>query len=272
VRTVNGLEGDIAVDAREGDTVRVRVVNTDNGPMSVWTSGAPYRVVAVDGYEVNEPGLVDGPALTLTAGGRADLEVEVPASGARVELGGNSALLLGDGAKGITETEPPQDFVDLLSYGSPADIGFDPTHPDRHFEYVVDRRPGFLDGRPGLWWSINGHLFPDVPMFMVSEGDVVTMTIENHSGEVHPMHLHGHHAVVLSRDGVAATGSPWWIDSLNVRDGESYEIAFVADNPGIWVDHCHNLKHAAQGLLAHLMYIGYTTPYRVGGDANNQPE
>jgi FtsP/CotA-like multicopper oxidase with cupredoxin domain len=109
-------------------------------------------------------------------------------------------------------------------------------------------------------------------MFMVAEGDVVTMTIENHSGEVHPMHLHGHHAVVLSRDGVAATGSPWWIDSLNVRDGESYDIAFVADNPGIWVDHCHNLKHAAQGLLAHLMYIGYTTPYRVGGDANNQPE
>jgi FtsP/CotA-like multicopper oxidase with cupredoxin domain len=104
VRTVNGLEGDIALDAQEGDTVRVRVVNTDNGPMSVWTSGAPYRVVAVDGYEVNEPGLVDGPALTLTAGGRADLEVEVPASGVRVELGGNSALLVGDGAQGVVET------------------------------------------------------------------------------------------------------------------------------------------------------------------------
>jgi FtsP/CotA-like multicopper oxidase with cupredoxin domain len=47
------------------------------------------------------------------------------------------------------------------------------------------------------------------------------------------MHLHGHHAVVLSRDGVAATGSPWWMDSLNVDDGESYEVAFVANNPGI---------------------------------------
>ena len=48
------------------------------------------------------------------------------------------------------------------------------------------------------------------------EGDIVMMHIANHSGEVHPMHLHGHHAVVLARNGVPATGSPWWIDSLNV--------------------------------------------------------
>ncbi len=102
-------------------------------------------------------------------------------------------------------------------------------------------------------------------MFMVEEGDIVRMQIVNNSGEVHPMHLHGHHAVVLARDGQPATGSPWWVDSLNVRDGETYDIAFVADNPGIWVDHCHNLPHAAEGLLAHLMYTGYTTPYEIGG-------
>jgi FtsP/CotA-like multicopper oxidase with cupredoxin domain len=46
-------------------------------------------------------------------------------------------------------------------------------------------------------------------MFVVAEGDTVRMTIENHSGEIHPMHLHGHHAVVLSRNGIPATGSPW---------------------------------------------------------------
>jgi hypothetical protein len=79
------------------------------------------------------------------------------------------------------------------------------------------------------------------------------------------MHLHGHHAVVLSRDGVRATGSPWWVDSLEVGNGESYEIAFVADNPGVWMDHCHNLPHAAEGLVAHLMYEDVTTPFAVGG-------
>jgi FtsP/CotA-like multicopper oxidase with cupredoxin domain len=98
------------------------------------------------------------------------------------------------------------------------------------------------------------------------------MTISNSSGQVHPMHLHGHHAVVLSRNGVAATGSPWWFDSLDVGDGDTYVIAFVADNPGIWVDHCHNLKHASDGLIAHLAYTDVSTPYRVGGKAGNQPE
>ena len=86
------------------------------------------------------------------------------------------------------------------------------------------------------------------------------------------MHLHGHTAVVLSRNGVAATGSPWWVDSLNVLDKESYEIAFLADNPGIWMDHCHNLEHAADGMVAHLMYEGVDTPFRIGGDLKNSPE
>ena len=79
-------------------------------------------------------------------------------------------------------------------------------------------------------------------MFVVREGDVVRMHIDDNSGEVHPMHLHGHRAVVLAHNGVPATGSPWWVDSLNVRDGETYDIAFVADNPGVWMDHCHNLR------------------------------
>ena len=43
-------------------------------------------------------------------------------------------------------------------------------------------------------------------------------------------------------------------------------------SPGIWMDHCHNLKHAAQGMIAHLMYEGFDTPYRIAGPADNQPE
>ncbi len=162
--------------------------------------------------------------------------------------------------------------MDLLSYGKPAALSFDPDEPDRRFTYTIGRRPGFVDGIPGFHWTINGRHFPDVPMFMVATGDVVRMTLTNNSGQLHPMHLHGHHAVVLARDGVPATGSPWWIDSLDVADGESFEIAFVANNPGIWMDHCHNLQHAREGLVAHLMYEGVSTPYLVGGPAGNIPE
>ena len=73
---------------------------------------------------------------------------------------------------------------------------------------------GFLDGRPGKWWTVNGAMFPDVPMFVIGQGEVGRFTIKNDSSEVHPMHLHGHRMLVLSRKGVPVTGSPWWVDSL----------------------------------------------------------
>ncbi len=272
--TVNGEPGTTTLDAEPGDRVRLRIVNTENGLTSVWVTGADYEVLAVDGRDVHEPGsLGEDTAVSVPAGGRVDLGFTVPdTGGVRVDLGGSSAVVAGTDPTGGTAGQPPSDRLDLLDYGTPTEIGFDPTSPDRTFEYRIGRRPGFLDGRPGMWWTVNGHLYPDVPMYMVSEGDVAVFRIENTSGETHPMHLHGHHAVVLSRDGVAATGSPWWVDSLEVGEGETYEIAFLADNPGLWMDHCHNLPHAAEGLVAHLMYDGVTSSYLVGGSPGNQPE
>jgi FtsP/CotA-like multicopper oxidase with cupredoxin domain len=269
-RTLNG-RSQVQVRAGPGQRVRVRVVNTDNGPTRTW-AGAPYRVVAVDGHQVRLPTPVTDSATVVTAGGRIDVEVVAPrdGSGVRVQVGTSTAVLVG-GPAGSAPPSPAR-TVDLLSYGSPAPLGFDPSTAARRFTYDIGRRPGFVRGRPGLWWTVNGHLFPNLPMFVVREGEVVRMRVKNTSGDVHPMHLHGHHAVVLSRNGQPASGSPWWFDSLDVADGESYDVAFVADNPGIWMDHCHNLQHARQGLVAHLMYAGVTEPYRVGGTADNEPE
>ena len=59
---------------------------------------------------------------------------------------------------------------------------------------------------------------------------------------------------------------------IEVRPGESYVVAFRADNPGIWMDHCHNLVHAAAGLTMHLAYAGVTTPFDIGGADHNRPE
>jgi FtsP/CotA-like multicopper oxidase with cupredoxin domain len=273
-RTVNGREGDVTVEARPGQRARVRVINTENGQMSAWVAGAPFELVAVDGTDLNRPTPVHVTAVLVTAGGRADLELTMPQDGSpvRVHLGGAAAVVLGSTSYDPPAVPRPARTLDLLSYGTNGPLGFDPDKADRRFQYDIGRTPGFLDGRPGLWWTINGHQFPNVPMFVVTEGDVVRMYMTNHSGEAHPMHLHGHHAVVLSRNGVPATGSPWWIDSLNVGDGESYDIAFLADNPGIWMDHCHNLPHATEGLVAHLMYEGITTPFTLGGTADNEPE
>jgi FtsP/CotA-like multicopper oxidase with cupredoxin domain len=274
-RTVGGRMGESRVEAEPGAPVRVRVVNTDDGGMRTWVAGTAYRVVAVDGRDVNAPTDLQDTSVLVTAGGRVDLELRVPDDGTAVRVGaggGQTSLVVGPTDGEVPGTDVPEAELDLLSYGSPAPSGIDVDHVDRELEYRIGRRPGFLDGRPGLWWTVNARLFPDVPMYVVSQGDVVRMTVENSSGQVHPMHLHGHHALVLSRNGVAATGSPWWVDTLDVADGETYEIAFVADNPGTWMFHCHNLPHAAQGLVAHLAYDDVSTPFLVGGAAANSPE
>jgi FtsP/CotA-like multicopper oxidase with cupredoxin domain len=158
-------------------------------------------------------------------------------------------------------------------YGTPDGHPFG-VHPrfDRRFRLSIGRKPGFLDGRPGMQWTINGGIYPRVPMFVVRRGDVVEVTVENHTKAVHPMHLHGHRMLVLSRDGERPSGSSWWTDTLDVEPGQRYELAFRADNPGIWMDHCHNLSHAAAGLTMHVAYEGVATPFRIGGAAHNHPE
>ena len=273
-RTINGRTGDTRLPLDPGRTARVRLVNTDNGAATAWVTGADYRVVAVDGTDVNGPDAVRGRGVEVPAGGRVDLELTTPADGSavRVDLPGAGLVVGPADAAAPTASRRPAERVDLLHYGAPRALGAVTGIPDRAFDYAIGRRFGVVGGRPGLHWTVNGALFPDVPMFMVSRGDVVRVRISNDSGEVHPMHLHGHHVVVLSRDGVSATGSPWVVDSLTVENGHRYEVAFVADNPGIWADHCHNLPHVADGLMAHVMYEGVTTPYRLGRDTVNHPE
>ncbi len=97
----------------------------------------------------------------------------------RAGRGGGAALLIAPQERAAAALPQPTERLDLLAYGTPAPLRLRPGagRPALHL-LSVGRRPGFIDGRPGLWWSINGHLFPDVPMFVVDEGDVVRMTIE----------------------------------------------------------------------------------------------
>ena len=62
----------------------------------------------------------------------------------------------------------------------------------------------------------------------------------------------------------AVRSLPWWSDTLEIDAGERYDVAVIAENPGVWMFHCHNLPHAAQGLVTHVAYEGVTTPFRMG--------
>jgi len=70
--------------------------------------------------------------------------------------------------------------------------------------------------------------------------------------------------LVLSVNGRAPTGSPLWLDTFDVQPGEVWEVALRADNPGIWMDHCHNLEHATSGMMFHLAYSRVSTPFTHG--------
>ncbi len=257
-----------------GTAVRLRVINTDNAPIRFGVGGTPFRVVAIDGTDLVGPTLLRGKTMVLAAGGRYDVSFTMPRTPVKLAVEDTvvGVALSGDG-KADPPPPPPGPEFDPSVYGRPSPTPFDASSRfDRVFTLDVGRKPGFLDGRPGKQWTINGGIYPRVPMFMVAKGDLVRVSIHNGTGAVHPMHLHGHHMLVLSRNGVAVSGSPWWSDTLNVESGESYEVAFRADNPGIWMDHCHNLSHAAAGLTMHVAYVGVTTPFETGGAAHNHPE
>jgi len=53
---------------------------------------------------------------------------------------------------------------------------------------------------------------------------------------------------------------------------ERWEIAFLADNPGLWMFHCHVLIHAAFGMVATVSYPGIHSPFDMGTGSGNRPE
>ena len=271
------LNGDDTLQLRAvqpGTPVRLRLVNSDSFGQRFAIAGTSFRVVAIDGTDLNGPSPIENQTLALGGGGRIDVSFTMPESAVGLSLEGTNAglALSADGS----DTPPAQSEgaeFDPVTYGRPAPTPFDAsTAFDRRFELTITRKPGFFDGRPGRQWAVNGGIYPDVPVFVVEEGDLVEMTIANDTKVVHPMHLHGHHVLVLSRDGEPSSGSPWWSDTLNVSPGERYVVAFRADNPGIWMDHCHNLPHAAEGLTMHVAYSGVTTPFQIGAEHHNTPE
>lgn len=121
VRTLNGKPADLPVRAAAGQRVRVRVINTDNGPIEIWAS-SPYRLAAVDGSDLHQPGVVTDQAVTVTAGGRADLEVSMPKDGSavRVQVSKAAAVVLGGPGADVPAPPQPSTDVDLLRYGTPA--------------------------------------------------------------------------------------------------------------------------------------------------------
>ncbi|WP_020673778.1 multicopper oxidase family protein [Amycolatopsis nigrescens] len=257
-----------------GTKVRLRVIDTDVMPRRFVLDGTPFKVTSLDGTPVNGPTDLTDKLITLGSGGRADLEFTMPDHPVRLTylFAKDSGLLLSpDGTGDVTPVFDRPDF-DFTTYGTPTATPFGPASRfDREYTQLFDSEPGFYDGKFAFLWTTNGKVFPDVENLVAREGELIKVKFVNRSRFDHPMHLHGHKMLVLSRGGRPVTGSPVWLDTLDVDVGEEWEIAFRADNPGIWMDHCHNFLHAQVGMMLHLTYENVTSPYQIGPDTPNNP-
>jgi FtsP/CotA-like multicopper oxidase with cupredoxin domain len=268
--STTALGTDDAIDLQHtaaGAPVRLRLINTDNVTHRITLAGTQYRLAAADGHDLNGPGTLAQTALRLAAGGRYDLEFTMPAAPVAMLIDDDQATGLRlTPAPAVKSTSPPDTGswpdLDLTTYGRPtgAPISLS-SRFDRKFTLVLDRGIAVADGTLGYDYTINGEAFPAVPTLVVRQGDLVLLTIVNRSLDTHPWHLHGHQVLVLSEDGHPTTGSPLWLDTFEVRPGEVWQVAFRADNPGLWMVHCHNLAHADHGMTLTLAYAGITDPF-----------
>ncbi len=181
------------------------------------------------------------------------------------------------GAEQSTLTYPATPgLFDFSNYGTPTAGAGEITlqsHFDAQYTLMLGERPGFYNGNLTVTFPINDQLYPNIPSINVKLGDVIKIHVENNGmfGFVHTLHLHGHIFTVLAHNGQPLTGSPVHLDTILLQHGESYDVAFVANNPGLWMMHCHMVEHDMHGMDMMVNYPNIVTPFSIGSESGNNP-
>lgn len=284
---VDGKEQIQTFVAKPGEMVRVRLINGDNFTHDMTVAGVPFQLLSIDGFDLNEPPKIENTLVPIGAGQRMDFLFRMPESGSVQVISGDqedqARQLLrmnfsSDKEKvtpvSIQKSVQQYPLLDIYSYGKPKTDELSAIKQANR-SYDLELGDAIIkdeNGNPKLVYTINGKSGMDIPHLMVKKGEVIKMTFRNPSKLDHPMHLHGHAFKVLTRNGKPISGSPLYLDNILVRPGETYDIMLKAENPGLWMLHCHNLPHATYGMSTMMNYEGVSTPYRVGGKSGNFPE
>src|ERR1043166_7790667 len=272
LRTVNGQTApEIAVPVNAN--IRLRLLNLDSTRVSdVGVQGAEARVLAIDGNAFDGFVLDTwrlGPAM------RMDLTLRTPAEGGKVTLLDyfaqepvKLATLVADraasgrarGTAGPAASRLPNPDISsaeshelkLSASATPSDYPDLPpiVLPDGRKIDVLDslcstaRTFWAIDGMP---WPQTGHEHLPPPLMTLARGTTVRLQLTNTTPHFHPMHVHGHTFKVLSASKLKRPEH--WADTVLVLPEERVEIAFVADNPGNWMIHCHIIEHQDTGMM-----------------------
>ena len=262
--TLNGAVSD-SVPVRAGERVRLRLINGALARiMALRFDGHRPVVVAIDGqpcdpHESPNGRLLLGPAMRIDV--MLDMQGE-PGRRYRVvdDFYDNLAYWL---TELVYDDAPP---VRAHPLDAPLALPRNPlpepdlAAADSHSLTLQGgmmsgrRRGGMMGTQHGGIWAINGHSMTGdghagmEPLLTLQRGRSCLLTIRNDTVFSHPIHLHGHSFRVLSRD-KSAVPYRQWADTVLIAPKESVDVAFVADNPGDWMLHCHVTDHQVSGLM-----------------------
>jgi len=267
VPTVNGRFRDI-VKVRTGERIRLRLINASNARNFALSFGdLNPLVIAIDGQAV-DPFQTKEP-IVIGAAGRVDLILDMAG-----EPGSSSPIVDSfyresfDLTRFIYEPNPLRESaLDNTIKLTPNKLPEPDISKARTYEVTI--AGGAMGGlrrakyngewkdlreiaQQGYVWAINnviGNKLNMAPLIDTKKGDSIRIILRNETAFPHPMHLHGHHMKLLSIDDEAVQAVRW-LDSPLLMPKQTMELAFVADNPGNWLFHCHALEHHAAGLGA----------------------
>ncbi len=258
-----------ALELRPNERVRLRLLNASSARAFVleFAGHAPW-VVSYDGQGVPPHPLENG-RLRLAAGQRTDLVIDGVAAGgpppAVMDRRGNTQLARIAVSGKPVRAKPLAAPAAIAPNRLPEpDVGKATDHY-LVFEGGLNGAPaiGAVDGKPlrveeimekhGLAWTMNytaqhEHAMMHEPLFHLRKGEHVVLKMINNSDYEHPMHLHGHFFLVLAIDD-RRTRLREWRDTVVIGPRGNCDVAFVADNEGEWMLHCHILDHAAGGMM-----------------------
>ncbi len=265
--TVNG-QSRPRYDAPKGKRLRLRLINCANARvMNIQLKGADAAIVAIDGQPLPQPRQLADKPVELGPGARADLIVRRGSE--EIIIGNvdprNEPLEVAYFTRTGEEAPPDTDPIEPLpGNGLPESIDITGVTP---VELVMEggvhggMQSAMLKGRKmdmrelvqnDMAWAFNGVAgMTEVPLVSVMEGDTVVIDLINKSAWPHAMHLHGHHVKLLEVDGKAAENQDWH-DTLVMQANSKARVAFIADNPGKWMLHCHMLEHQEAGMMTWL--------------------
>ncbi|WP_433436546.1 multicopper oxidase family protein [Nonomuraea sp. CA-141351] len=234
--------------SRPGARLRIRLINAaGDTAFRVALAGHRLTVTHTDGFPVQA---VESDAVLIGMGERYDVLVTL-------KDGVFPLVALAEGkeavARGLIRTSgrtaapgpglrPRTLDGEVVSYDQlmPREsLRLAPKRPDRTIKLELSGSMMAYD------WAINGKKYDPARIYPVRSGERVRLSFVNRTMMWHPMHLHGH---------TFALPSGARKDTAIVLPNETLEVDFNADNPGVWMIHCHNIYHAESGMMTLLGY------------------